>query len=147
MAVPKEAHAPNTSYLLSRRHRFGPQPQSPRAGRHICSRGTHPPAGPSDSLVKYCAVQIIRDNALIFAYKPVIRLHPSCSRRAQARVRKSSTLNTRRNGAPYQPIRPEKGAWTVTASGTTIPNRDLWTTWSWRWEYWDGTHWRPAEVL
>ncbi|GGK11879.1 hypothetical protein GCM10008955_01410 [Deinococcus malanensis] len=105
------------------------------------------PLAPQTPLVKYCAVQIIRDNALIFAYKPVIRLHPSCSRRAQARVRKSSTLNTRRNGAPYQPIRPEKGAWTVTASGTTIPNRDLWTTWSWRWEYWDGTHWRPAEVL
>ncbi|THF70524.1 hypothetical protein E7T06_07415 [Deinococcus sp. Arct2-2] len=95
----------------------------------------------------YCRTIVIKDSVVLVAYKPVIRLAPDCPPDAQARVRKSSTLNTRRNGAPYQPIRPLIGAWIVTPYGSTIPANELWTLLTWRWEWWDGTRWQASEVF
>ncbi|MFB9994464.1 hypothetical protein ACFFLM_21135 [Deinococcus oregonensis] len=94
----------------------------------------------------YCPTIVIKDNVIVVAYKPVIRLAADCPADGQARVRKSSTLNTRRSGAPYQPIRPLQGAGVVTPDGNTIPANELWTLLTWRWEWCDGTHWRPSEV-
>lgn len=104
-----------------------------------------PVAAPTPAPI-YCPVEVITDNVLPFAFKPVIRLKDGCPWGGHARVRKSSTLNTKRDGAPYQPIRPEQGAWTVTTRTNTIPARELWTLWSWRWEWFDGSRWRAAEV-
>lgn len=92
----------------------------------------------------YCRALAIPDNVLPWAYRPVIRLAPGCPPGGFARVRKSSTLNVRHEGSPYQPIRPEVGAWNVTQNGSTIPTSELWTLITWRWEWWDGTRWRPA---
>lgn len=98
-----------------------------------------------------CRLQIIPDYTLIFAYRAVLRLSPECGFSQSLRVRKSSTTSTKRNGAPYQPIRPEVGAWTLGRLDTTVPENQLWTVWSWRWEYNDPIltkgKWRPAEVL
>ncbi|WP_019588412.1 hypothetical protein [Deinococcus apachensis] len=88
----------------------------------------------------HCRIEVIVDNVLPSAYPPVIRVAPGCPPGGYARVRKSSTLNLRRNGAPYQPVRSTVGAWNVTASSSTIPPGELWTPATWRWEWWDGTH-------
>ncbi len=95
----------------------------------------------------YCRTIVIKDSVLVVAYKPVIRLAPDCPADGQARVRKSSTMNVVRNGAPYQPIRPLQGAWVVTKFSSTIPWNELWTTFTWRWEWWDGMRWRASEVF
>ena len=84
-----------------------------------------------------CHLRILRDYTLGVTYKAVLRLSPGCRPGTVLRVRKSSTLNTRRGGAPYQPIKPEAGAWELSASKTTIPARELWTLYSWRWEFYD----------
>ena len=115
-----------------------------------------PPLPPS------CHLQVIPDYSLVVAYRAVLRPAPACSRTTVLRVRKSSTLNVVRRGDPYQPIKPEQGAWEV--AGTTqrvtrpVPGRELWTLLRppWRWEWFDETalnpagqpgRWRPAEVL
>lgn len=90
----------------------------------------------------YCPVIVYRDYHFGAVYKAVPRLPTTCQ--GTARVRKSSTINVRRNGAPYQPVKPEIGAWDVTRTKTNIPPRELWTLTTWRWEYWDGSRWRGA---
>jgi hypothetical protein len=83
-------------------------------------------AAPAPASV-YCCMVIIKDNVLVVAYKPVIHFAPDCPAAGQARGRKSSTLDFRRNGAPYQHIRPAEGTWIVTWRGRTIPAGQLWT--------------------
>lgn len=101
-----------------------------------------------------CYLQMIPDYTFVVAYKAVLRLPASCRYDAVLRVRKSSTLNTVRNGAPYQPY---QGPWDLGWGRSNVPNAKLWTSLNWRWEYFDpalinprtgalGT-WRPAEVL
>lgn len=109
-----------------------------------------------------CRLQVIPDYVTPIGYRAVLRPSPVCSHGTVLRVRKSSTLNTRRAGAPYQPIRPETGAWEVgqgVTAKTPVPTRELPTSTltSWRWEYWSAEtlnprtntkgRWLAAEVL
>lgn len=87
-----------------------------------------------------CRLQVIPDYTVGFAYRAVLRPSPGCSIGETLRVRKSSTTSVKRNGAPYQPIKPEVGAWGVGAK-VTVPDRELWTLNSWRWEYYDPDLW------
>jgi hypothetical protein len=101
-----------------------------------------------------CYLQVIPDYTFVVAYKAVLRLSPRCTYDASLRVRKSSTINTVRNGAPYQPY---QGPWDFGDAKSTVPNAKLWTSLQWVWEYFDPTRmnprtgvqgiWRPAEVL
>ncbi len=107
--------------------------------------GSIPPTPPS------CRLQVIPDYTLVFVYRAVLRLSPECGFDQALRVRKSSTTNTKRNGAPYQPIRPEVGAWALGRLKSTVPSSQLWTSPSWRWEYNDPIltkgKWKAGEVL
>ncbi|AIZ44884.1 hypothetical protein QR90_06840 [Deinococcus radiopugnans] len=96
-----------------------------------------PPAPPG------CHLQVIPDYTLVVAYRAVLRLSPECGFSETLRVRKSSTTSTRRNGAPYQPIRPEAGAWELGRLKSTVPDRQLWTSWSWAWQWYDAEAWNP----
>ena len=91
-----------------------------------------------------CAVVVLRDYELGWAYYAQVRLVPECPEGGSARVRKTSTLSTKINGAPYQPIRPEKGAWIVSKNGDNIPNSMQFTLYNWAWQYSDGKNWVPA---
>ncbi|MFK7601902.1 hypothetical protein ACI3L1_06785 [Deinococcus sp. SM5_A1] len=97
-----------------------------------------------------CRLEVIPDYTLGFVYKAVLRLSPECEFGQSLRVRKSSTLNVKREGAPVQPIRPEVGAWTLGRLSSTIPDWQLWTSNSWRWEYNDPLltkgKWKAGEV-
>jgi len=93
----------------------------------------------------FCEVRILRDYDVAVTYFAVFRLSSSCPPGGVARVRKSSTLNTKAAGAPYQPIRPLTGAWDVSADGTTVPFSARWTLNSWQWQYWDGQAWQPMK--
>lgn len=95
-----------------------------------------------------CRLQVIPDYVTPIGYRAVLRSSPDCAYGTVLRVRKSSTLNTRRAGAPYQPIRPETGAWEVGRAGalkTPVPTRELPTSTltGWRWEYWSAKTWNP----
>lgn len=98
-----------------------------------------------------CRLQVIPDYDFIVAYRAVLRLSPQCGFTQTLRVRKSSTLNTRRAGARYQPVEPRVGAWTLGRLKTTVPRSALWTSPSWRWEYNDAvltkSRWVAGEVL
>ncbi|MVN86921.1 hypothetical protein GO986_09100 [Deinococcus sp. HMF7620] len=103
-----------------------------------------------------CRLQVVPDYTLGVTSRAALRLSPGCAFGTILRVRKSSTTSTRRNGAPYQPIKPEQGAWEVGATGqplkSPVPKSELWTLYSWRWEYnaakpGQPERWRPGEVL
>jgi hypothetical protein len=93
-----------------------------------------------------CAVVVLRDYELGWAYYAQVRLVPECPEGGSARVRKTSTMSTKVNGNPYQPIRPETGAWNVTRQGDNIPNSMQFTLYNWAWQYSDGQHWIFAET-
>jgi hypothetical protein len=95
-----------------------------------------------------CAVIMTPDRVTpAGAYHARLHLTPTCQ--AQTfRVRKSSTLNTRRAGAPYQPVRPDGTArfgfvwsWTISRAGSTVPEAELWSLTSWRWESYQPRTW------
>ncbi|MBZ9753615.1 hypothetical protein K7W42_22590 [Deinococcus sp. HMF7604] len=103
-----------------------------------------------------CRLQVVPDYTLGVTFRAALRLAPGCPFGTVLRVRKSSTTSTRRNGAPYQPIKPEQGAWEVGAAGqplkSPVPRSELWTLYTWRWEYnaaraGQPERWRPGEVL
>lgn len=103
-----------------------------------------------------CRLQVIPDYTLAVAYKAVLRLSPGCPDGTVLRVRKSSTMNTVRSGAPYQPIKPLKGAWEVGKRGdvtiSQVPVNEVWTVLvpkPWRWEFFQSANgrWTAAEVL
>jgi hypothetical protein len=94
----------------------------------------------------YCPVEVLRDYELGWAYYAQLRLTPPCPFGGVGRVRKTSTLSTRAQGNAYQPIRPETGAWTVTASGDNIPRSMQFTLYSWAWQYWTGKTWATAVI-
>lgn len=100
-----------------------------------------PPAPPT------CHLQVIPDYTLFgLTYRAVLRPSPGCAYGTVLRVRKSSTLNVKRNGAPYQPILPEVGAWEIGVGVTVknpVPAKSLWTLSSWRWEWWNPDVWNP----
>jgi len=66
-----------------------------------------------------CTLTLVPDQVRGVAYHVLLNVSPTCPAETTFRVRKSSTINTKRNGAPYQPIKPLQGAWelgTVLAS-------------------------------
>ncbi|WP_343757443.1 hypothetical protein [Deinococcus depolymerans] len=91
------------------------------------------------------------DYTLGVTYRASLRLAPECPPGTVMRVRKSSTTSTRQSGAPYQPIKPLQGAWDVgILAKTPVPREELWTLYSWRWEYslpGSPQRWRAGEVL
>ncbi|KQR37715.1 hypothetical protein [Deinococcus sp. Leaf326] len=89
-----------------------------------------------------CRLQVIPDYTWAVTYKAVLRLSPGCTDGTVLRVRKSSTQNVRRDGAPYQPIKPAQGAWNF-GKTSTVPKNELWTVYTWRWEWWDAQAWNP----
>lgn len=111
-----------------------------------------------------CHLQVIPDYDFKFVYTAVLRPSPRCGVDEVLRVRKSSTMNVRRNGAPYQPIKPDGSAkysglysWSLSSLTSNIPPAELNTISSWRWEWYDAQAlnprtqqkgvWRAAEVL
>lgn len=96
-----------------------------------------------------CHLQVIPDYTAVVIYRAVLRLSPACPAGTVLRVRKSSTLNVVRKGAPYQPLDPPTGAWNLSRTSTTVPRDKLWTVSTWRWEAYDPAQnrWRGAEVL
>lgn len=107
-----------------------------------------PRAAASTPPSRYCAVYVIPDYQLVVSYRAILGLETGCPPGGAARIRKASTLN--RTG-PYRPIKPDGSArygglwgWTLTERGGNVPERELWTSFSWEWEWWDGRTWRPA---
>jgi len=92
-----------------------------------------------------CHLQVIPDYTFAVTYKAVLRPSSGCPYGTVLRTRKSSTTSVKRNGAPWQPIKPEVGAWEVGTSGallkTPVPARELWTLYTWRWEWFDAQAW------
>ena len=95
-----------------------------------------------------CRVVVYRDYVFAFGYYAVPNLAPECPPGSTGRLRKSSTLNTKAQGAAFQPIRPDHGAWTVTNSGDDVPNSEqlMYRFSTWEWQYFTGKTWQPAEV-
>lgn len=91
-----------------------------------------------------CTLTASPDRVSGLAYHVRLRVSPGCPATATFRVRKSSTLNVKGRGAPYQPIRPDGSeaagglfAWTVTKVGSNIPPAELWTSLTWEWQRYD----------
>lgn len=95
------------------------------------------------ALAAPCTLTMIPADVRGATYKAKFIVSPSCPAATHFRVRKSSTTSLKRDGAPYQPIKPLLGAWTVTKASATIPAAELWSLATWRWEWWDGTRWQP----
>lgn len=106
------------------------------------------PAAAAPVLPAPCRVVVYRNYDFVFGYSVALRLAPGCAAGGVGRVRKSSTMNVKSAGAGYQPVRPLKGAWTVTADGSSVPASELtiysWSTWEFQ-DYWSG-QWRRAEL-
>ena len=108
------------------------------AAAGVVATTTAPPA---------CRLQVIPDYVTPISYRAVLRVSPGCPSGTTLRVRKSSTINTVRNGAPYQPIKPLKGAWDVKKIGdvtvSSVPGFELQTSTitKWQWEYWSAAEW------
>ena len=104
---------------------------------------------PAASVPPLCRVVIYTDYNAGVGYYAVPQLAPECPGNAVGRLRKSSTLNTRQQGARFQPIRPVTGAWTITFFGDDVPNSEQFVYWfsSWEWQWYDGKRWTPAAVL
>ncbi|WP_291427075.1 sensor histidine kinase KdpD [Deinococcus sp.] len=97
-----------------------------------------------------CRLQVIPDYDLKFAYQAVLQPSPGCREDDVLRVRKSSTTSVKRNGARYQPIKPDGTAlyggqysWRLGKRVFGVPTSELWIINSWRWEYWDPEVWNP----
>ena len=88
-----------------------------------------------------CGISLTPDTTRGVTYHASLIIAPSCPPSTEFRVRKSSTLNTRRAGARYQPIKPTSGAWTISRNLNTIPLKELDTLFSWRWEVFDPKVW------
>ena len=70
----------------------------------------------------------------------LVRVSKSCNPSKVFRVRKSSTISTKGNGSPVQPIKPLRGAWEVSRYKNTIPVKPLderWALNTWEWQYYD----------
>ncbi|GGR19002.1 hypothetical protein GCM10008957_34590 [Deinococcus ruber] len=98
----------------------------------------------------YCPVVMYQDYYFALSYYVVPALSPDCPPGGVGRLRKSSTLNQKAQGAHYQPIRPQSGAWTVTVFGDDVPRSERFTnvfsTWEWQYVEADGKHWHTADV-
>lgn len=93
---------------------------------------------------RYCSLLVVRDDVTPFVGYKAALFTPGCPDGRVARVRKASTVN---QYARYRPILPLVGAWELGPRRNTVPPGEVWTSDSWRWEYWDGEAWVPAEVI
>jgi len=84
-----------------------------------------------------CALSLSPDQVRGVAYHVRLIVSPGCPADTAFRVRKSSTINVKRKGAPYQPIKPLTGAWEVGRFKSKVPPAELWTSLTWRWEVYD----------
>ncbi|OLV20117.1 hypothetical protein [Deinococcus marmoris] len=98
-----------------------------------------------------CHLNVFPDYTLGFAYQAFLQPSSDCLFTVSLRVRKTSTISRKRNGAPYQPIIPDGSAryggvysWTLGKYGGTVPRRELWTSYSWKWQWLDGEVWRDG---
>lgn len=97
----------------------------------------------------YCRVTGLTDYTLGVAYRILLSLDPTCEHDAVGRVRKIGTLNM---FSRYQPTKPgglpQFGGlwgWNLNAQTSLVPREQLWTLFSWRWQWWDGQSWQPVE--
>lgn len=81
-----------------------------------------------------CTLTLSPDQVRGVVYHVRLIVSPGCPASTMFRVRKSSTLNVKRKGAPYQPIKPIVGAWEVSQAANSVPAAELWTSLTWRWE-------------
>lgn len=88
-----------------------------------------------------CGITLTPQATRGVTYTAILTVASSCPSGTAFRVRKSSTLNTRAAGAPYQPIKPQTGAWVVTSKTSTIPPGEIYTLFSWRWDVFDPKVW------
>ncbi|BDP44830.1 hypothetical protein DAETH_47990 (plasmid) [Deinococcus aetherius] len=107
-------------------------------------------AQPAPPPPRYCSVLILRDYRLAVTYQAILRLDPTCPPDGVGRLRKVSTLNW---GGPYVPQKPgglpqygNLWGWSLTSAGSNVPSRELWTLYSWRWQWYDGAEWQPVVV-
>ncbi|GAA4002601.1 hypothetical protein GCM10022631_11600 [Deinococcus rubellus] len=84
-----------------------------------------------------CTLTLSPDQVRGVAYHVRLIVSPGCPASTVFRIRKSSTLNVKRKGAPYQPIKPLTGAWEIGKATNTVPAAELWTSLTWRWELYD----------
>lgn len=82
------------------------------------------------------------------SYLAALTVSPSCPASRVFRVRKTSTLNMRSKGAPYQPIRPDGSldagglfSWSISKRTSNIPPSELWTSFTWDWQVYDAHTW------
>ncbi|AWN23996.1 hypothetical protein DKM44_12780 [Deinococcus irradiatisoli] len=94
-----------------------------------------------------CTLTLIPDQVRGVAYHVIFKVAPSCPADAVFRVRKSSTINQKKNGAPYQPIKPLVGAWDIGKTTSTVPGAELWTSLTWQWQVYDEAQLNPATQL
>ena len=95
-----------------------------------------------------CTLTLTPDRVQGISYHATLHVAPSCPPGAAFRVRKSSTLNTVRKGAPYQPIKPDGSpayerlfSWTVSRAGSNIPRAEEWTSLTWEWQWYHPELW------
>lgn len=88
-----------------------------------------------------CTLTLTPDRVQGISYHATLRVAPSCPTGAAFRVRKSSTLNVVRKGAPYQPIKPDGSpayghlfSWTVSRTSSNVPRAEEWTSLTWEWQ-------------
>ena len=93
--------------------------------------------------VTYCSGTVLQDYRLGVTYYAVLTRSPACRPEDTLRVRKASTLNL---GQRYAPVKPLRGAWSITAASDGVPASEHWTLYSWTWQAWDGLRWHDMEV-
>lgn len=100
-------------------------------------------AGPAS-----CQLTLRISEAQAATYRVALIIPPACPPDRVFRVRKSSTLNVKRDGAPYQPIKPTVGAWEISRLKSTVPRAELSGLNTWRWEVWDKSRalWLPIPI-
>jgi hypothetical protein len=95
--------------------------------------------------VTYCPVVVYQDYDLLgLTYYAQFVRDSSCKPEDVSRIRKTSTINTVKAGAKYQPIMPETGAWQISDYGSTVPAKAHWTLYTWEWQYFNGKKWIMA---
>ena len=87
----------------------------------------------------YCPVTVTKDYVFPAVYKAI--LEPAAECVGITRVRKVSTINPR---TAAQKPGGAGGVWAWTLA--TVPDSELWTLYTWQWQWWDGSKWNRAVV-
>ena len=87
----------------------------------------------------YCPVSVTKDFVFPAIYRAILRPDPTCT--GQTRVRKVSTINPR---SAAQKPGGTGGLWAWNLA--TVPDAELWTLYTWQWQWYDGTKWNRAVI-